>query len=117
MLTSVNQLSACTLRNTVISEHVHEILGLINKNITRENKLGNNQITYNLPIVFRNVHNSHETTCTIIYTTVMKELEQKGYTVKIKREKDHPVLIISWSSGINNSELLLMEQYLRDHSI
>lgn len=118
MLTSVSQLSGSSLRQSVVSEHIHEILSLVAKTINRENKLGNNEIIYDLPIVFRNIHTSHEVASTIIYTTVMKELEQKGYNIKIsRRDRDHPRLVIKWASGVTNVEILIMEKYLQEHSI
>ena len=40
MLTSVQQLSGTTLRNTVITENINEILALVNKLILRENTIG-----------------------------------------------------------------------------
>lgn len=117
MLTSVNQLSRGTLRTTVITEHINENLSLINKLIIKENTLGTNKVIYELPIVFRNINVSPSVAKAIIYSSVMKELEQKGYKVGIKMNENKPLLLIEWSSGINNAEIICMEKYLQEHSI
>lgn len=117
MLTSVNHLSNVSLKNTVISENINEILSLINRNILKENTLGNNQIVFNLPVVFRNVNISHEMASIIIYTSVVKELKNKGYEVKIKQDPNHPCLYIKWVSGVSSSEIDLMREFLNEHNI
>lgn len=117
MLTSVQQLSGTVLRNTVVTEHINEILALVNKLILRENTIGTNKIVYDLPIVFRNINFAPDVAQAIIYFSVMKELERKGYTVKISRTKEKPVLLIQWNSGVNDAEIISMKNYLAEHSI
>tara|TARA_B110000908_G_C10264377_1_gene462232 strand:- start:1502 stop:1855 length:354 start_codon:yes stop_codon:yes gene_type:complete len=117
MLTSVQQLSGTTLRNTVITENINEILALVNKLILRENTIGSNKIVFDLPIVFRNITFSPDIAQSIIYFSVIKELEKKGYTVKINRTNEKPVLLIKWNSGINDDEINSMKKYLQEHSI
>lgn len=117
MLTSVSQLSGTSLRSNVVSDQIHELLSLINKNIIKENKLGTNVLVHDLPIVFRNINFSPEICRIIIYTAVIKELEQKGYQVSIKQSDNLARLRIEWSSGINNQEILCMKKYLQEHSI
>lgn len=117
MLTSVQQLSGTTLRNTVMTEHINEILALINKLVLRENTIGTNKIVFDLPIVFRNINFSPDVAQSIIYFSVMKELEKKGYATKINRTNEKPILLIQWNSGVNDAEINSMKNYLQEHSI
>ena len=117
MLTSVDQLSNGTLRTTVISEHIHENLSLINKLILKENTIGTNKVIYELPVVFRNLTFNIDIAKSIVYSSIMKELEHKGYKVNFKDNVSKPLLIIEWNSGVNKAEIISMQKYLQEHSI
>ena len=53
----------------------------------------------------------------IIYFSIMKELEKKGYLVNINKTKENPALLIQWNSGVNDDEINSMKKYLQEHSI
>lgn len=90
---------------------------MIDKQIRGVNKLGDNVVICDLPIVFPGATLDIGIIRTIVYTTVMQELEQRGYIVSIKNEPNKPLLKIKWTCGISDPELTKMKQYLVTHSI
>lgn len=116
VLTEANRLRSNT-NNHIIKENVNEILSLINDKITREHRMGQTKIIFELPITFRQLTCDIDTTKIMIYYSVLSSLITAGYDAKIKLDIAIPLISIKWKSGINDYEINSMRKFLQEHSI
>ena len=116
-LITVQQLSRSVLQGTVLNDIIREQLIIIDKKILGSAKqIGENKITYDLPVTFTlNLHLYN--TKIMVYFHIIKNLENRGYTVKLDLEKNKARIHIEWVIGLDRSNIEDMEKYLQSKSI
>ena len=117
-LTTVDQLNRSVLKGSVFNDIVREQLFIIDKKIVGYNKrLGENEVLYDLPVTFPNIQADRTDTRIMVYYWVMQDLEKRGYKVKIKLTEAKSTLTITWTIGLEVSDLTKMETYLQTKSV
>lgn len=117
-LITVQQLSRSVLQGTVLNDIIREQLIIIDKKILGSAKqIGENKLTYDLPVTFTSEPANSTDTKIMVYFHIIKNLENRGYTVKLDLEKNKARIHIEWVIGLDRSNIEDMEKYLESKSI
>ena len=84
--------------NRIISDH----LQLIDDELTRfSNRTGNVTIAYDLPTTHFNIGISSSDFQIIFYSSIITNLEQRGFKTKLVRQTNNTTIYISWESAFD----------------
>lgn len=117
-LLTAKQVSKSVLQGTILNDIVKEQLIIIDRKILNSPKpIGLNSVIYDLPITFMSTPSNVTDTKIMVYYHILKNLEDRGYTVKLNVTNTKAILTIEWTIGLENSHIRDMENYLQQKSV
>ena len=113
-LITVQQISRSVLQGSVLNDIIREQLIIIDKKILGLAKqIGENKLTYDLPITFNTAPTNTTDTKIMVYYHIIKNLESRGYTINLDLDNSRARIHIEWIIGLDRSSIENMEQYLQ----
>ena len=114
ILGSAKTLKKNSLYKVTIANATQEVLFQLNGRILNIHDAGLTKIEYKLPINFTAIDEtvSNAELQTAIYYNIVTELERKDYVVRLQFYKDHTLMIVSWSTKAELSEVEKMKAKL-----
>ncbi len=94
----------------LVKDHLLRIDAIIE---AHDRVLGINCVPYDLPVVLEIPGMSTEDWQLILFSSLMKSLLDRGFTVKIRLAKESNVLYIAWVAEITEEELRAMRSIIR----
>ena len=117
-LLTVSQMSRSILQGTVLNDIIKEHLIIIDKKMLGISKqIGNNVLVYDLPITFISAPSSTTDTKIMVYYHILRNLESRGYGVKLDLDNNKARLHIEWVIGLSKENIQEMENYLNSKSL
>ncbi len=118
MSVTVKQLSSAIVKNKDIDSFVRDQLRAIDVILIKTRaKWGHNLIKYEISNIFNFLGLEREQAEKIVYSKIMKNLEKRGFTVKIKLGHDKSTMYITWITGIENGDESELNSYLIKRTI
>ena len=113
-LITVDQISRSVLQGSVLNDIIREQLIIIDKKILGLAKqIGENILTYDLPITFTTAPTNSTDTKIMVYYHILKSLESRKYNVKLDLDNNKARLHIDWIIGLDRANIEGMENYLQ----
>ena len=115
MSITAGQLSKTGARGKDIDTIVREHLQIIDDKLLRaERTWGRNVVTYDLPSNLGLPGLDKRDAQRIIYSSIVKSLQKRGFEVRILLETEQTVLYIAWVTELNVEEIEAMNRLIRD---
>ena len=108
ILTDAERLKKNSLQKKSLKENIHGILRQLNDEILSAKSVGNMEIKTTIPITFTSPNMSNKNAQRIIWSSIIKELNEKKYRVSINPKGDKCTLLIKWIS--KEEEKVVKEQ-------
>jgi len=99
---------------SLVCEHLQII---DDKLIKSEKILGKNHIEHDLPINILVIGLDKKNAQRIIYATIIRSLEKRGFKTNIILEENKTTLIVKWKSEFNSKEIESMNSLLKSKII
>ena len=118
MSITAGQLSKVGVHKKEIESIVVEQLQIIDdKLIKSEKTFGKNKIEHNLPININISGLEKKNAQRIIYSTILRSLEKRGFNTNLILEDNKTVLIVKWKTDFSNKEIEAMNELLKSRII
>lgn len=116
MSITVKQLNKNIASVRDVESIINEQLRIIDDKILRSDRAwGYNEIFHELPHNFNLLGLEKKDAQLIIYSSIIENLKQRGFNVKIELENNKSTLFISWIANINNSDFDKMRKVIASH--
>ena len=118
MLT-VSQLTRSTLKSKEVENMIKEQLFIIDEKLLKAKKSwGRNIVTHELPTIFTHISTGDRIDIQrFMYSTILKNLEKRGFDTKITLNSDITVLYIAWVCEYSKEEMENMDIIIKKNII
>jgi len=118
MLT-VSQLTRSTLKSKEVENMIKEQLFIIDEKLLKTKKSwGRNVITHELPTMFTHISTGDRIDIQrFMYSTILKNLEKRGFDTKISLNSDTTILYIAWVCEYSKEEMENMDIIIKKNII
>jgi len=116
---TVSRLSKSILKAKELENIIKEHLFIIDEKILKSNKTwGKNVITHELPITFNILGTDNKIDLQrLIYSSILKNLEKRGFATKILLDANKTILYIIWICEYTPEELMSMDDIIKRNRI
>jgi hypothetical protein len=118
MLT-VTQLTKSALKSKEVENMIKEQLFIIDEKLLKSKKSwGRNVITHELPTIFTHISTGDRIDIQrFMYSTILKNLEKRGFDSKILLSSDATILYIAWVCEYSKTEMEDMDSIIKKNII
>lgn len=114
MSVSASQLSKSGARGKDLDAVVREHLQIIDDKLLRADRTwGRNVVTHDLPITLALPGLDKKDAQRIVYSTILRSLDKRGFEVKILLEHDRTTVYIAWMTDLDIDEVEAMNALIR----
>lgn len=115
---TANKLSKLSVKVRELENIIKEHLFIIDEKMLKADKSwGRNIIIHELPTLFSIPGIDRKDSQRMIYSSILKNLQKRGFEVKILIEVQKTIIYISWICEYSQDELKLMDSIIRDNRI
>lgn len=118
MSVTVAQLKKSGIRGKELDSICREHLQIIDDKLLKSDRTwGKNMVTHDLPtnMVIANI--SKKDAQRIVYSTILRSLDRRGFATKIKLDPDRTTIYVSWSTSLLANEIDIMNEIIRKKRI
>lgn len=95
-----------------IDKYVHDIMVTIQDRVMDAHRDSRTTITYGAPVNFSVPEMTNEDTSILVYYSIVRDLEKRGFTVSIEMSTSETTFFISWADNKKNGQLSHMIRYI-----
>ena len=118
MSITLKHLSKLSARTKELEGVIREHLQIIDDKLLHSDKTwGRNIVTHDLPTSFIYPGLDKKDAQRMIYSSIIKNLQKRGFEVKILLETERTIIYISWTCEYDTTELDTMNTIIRDNRI
>ena len=116
---TVSQLTRSTLKSKEVENMIKEQLFIIDEKLLKSKKSwGRNIVTHELPTIFTHISTGDRIDIQrFMYSTILKNLEKRGFDTKISLNLDTTVLYIAWVCEYSKEEMENMDIIIKKNII
>jgi hypothetical protein len=118
MSVTAKELSKAGMQGKDLDAVAGEQLRIIDDKLLRADRTwGRNVLAYDLPVALGLPGLSKKDAQRIIYSTILRSLEGRGFETRILLETDRTTIYIVWTTDLNNEEVAAMDALIRTRRI
>ena len=115
---TVSKLSKSLLKAKELDNVVKEQLFIIDDKLLKSlKKWGRNVITHELPTIFNLIGADRKDIQRLIYSSILKHLEKRGFQTRLLLQSDSAILYIAWDCEYTQEELNDMDLTIKKNII
>jgi hypothetical protein len=115
---TVTKLSKSLLKAKELDNVIKEQLFIIDDKLLKSNKTwGRNVITHDLPTTFTLIGADRRDIQRLIYSSILKHLEKRGFETKLLLNQDVAILYIAWDCEYKQEDLDNMDSIIKQNMI
>ena len=116
---TASQLTRSTLKSKEVENMIKEQLFIIDEKLLKSKKSwGRNIVTHELPTIFTHISTGDRIDIQrFMYSTILKNLEKRGFDTKISLNLDTTVLYIAWVCEYSKEEMENMDIIIKKNII
>ena len=116
---TVSQLTRSTLKSKEVENMIKEQLFIIDEKLLKAKKSwGRNIVTHELPTIFTHISTGDRIDIQrFMYSTILKNLEKRGFDTKISLNSDTTILYIAWVCEYSKEEMENMDIIIKKNII
>jgi hypothetical protein len=115
---TANKLSKLSVKVRELENVIKEHLYIIDEKMLKADKnWGRNVIAHELPTIFVIPGIDRKDSQRMVYSSILKNLQKRGFTVRILIEAKKTIIYISWICEYSYDELESMDAVIRDTRI
>jgi hypothetical protein len=115
---TVSKLSKSLLKAKELDNVIKEQLFIIDDKLLKSlKKWGRNVITHELPTTFNLIGADRKDIQRLIYSSILKHLEKRGFQTKLLLQSESAILYIAWDCEYTQEELYDMDSTIKKNLI
>jgi len=118
MSVTAKQLSKSGARGKELDIVVREHLQILDDKLLKvERRWGRNVVTYDLPIILPLPGLSRDDAQRIVYSSIMRNLDKRGFETRILLDTGRTTIYIAWNADLDEAEVEAMNYLIRTKRI
>ena len=114
MICAASELQGNGYNQKAIKREARNVLAAMESRFRAASKSGQCSLTYHVPMIYTSIGNDNDSVM-LILTTIIKELETAGYTVRVRRRANDYEYSVSWKVKMTKKERSQMLEYMVRH--
>jgi uncharacterized membrane-anchored protein len=114
---SADQVQKSCVGTQIIEQEINTIFKTFQSEILEASKNGCTRVVVEVPTNFNIVGMSNQTAQTVIYHRLIKECEDKGFSVKLSLDSSAVTYCIQWNINKNSKDLTHMRDVIATHVV
>lgn len=116
---TVSQLTKTALKSKEVENLIKEQLFIIDEKLVKTGKSwGRNVIIHELPTIFTHISSGDRIDIQrLMYSTILKNLEKRGFDVKISLNENKTILYIAWICEYSKDDIEVMDTIIKNKII